>query len=488
MFGFGKTPREPDWKTVRKGGRPPFITSQELTRSTMWVVLLLTVLFGFIYFARDMIPTPGESPADHDAMVLPEPIDTGKPEAIGAARPEDRGSSGPVAAGDSEERPADAPALDPEVLKRLEAFRAEWERMRREQGLPVDAEAQDYETAFLKVGGTRLLPVDHGLLYHVTDGTDERERAPYHHLLRYVMARTQDQLRAEIDPNASFDWLRLPPGKLHEKLEAARALRGTVVSVRGILLDLIMCEIDDQRSPRPFVWQAILDDKDRNKIMVVAADKDVELFKDRDIVEAVGPFFKLLRVETQDKNTARRYKGFPLVVVRSLQRVEIKPVRPGLISNALVPIVVVALAIVVGIMGVQLFRSARETPRPPPRRSSLDNQRLRALDRTKPPSSSSASDDPPSPEVREAAPPGTVSADTVPADTVPADTVPADTVPADTVPADTVPADTVPATTTPGDTASADTARTEGQFQGPGGPEAGSPPADDAEPQERGGG
>ncbi|MHC4830990.1 MAG: hypothetical protein ACYTFT_11660 [Planctomycetota bacterium] len=362
MFKMGGDPRDSlaRLKKLRPGEKAPFMSKGEAIRMVLMAGALVCVVVFFMDFVKNMTKTP------QGPKAVPEGA---TPLAAGAVG----GQELPVVEPAVSDEPSEE--MSPELRLKLEAVRAERERLRREYGLPEDA-----------AGGvigleSELPPIDRDLLGWVEDATGERERDPYHHLLRYVIARDNDQLDAAAEP-ADFDWLRLPVARYDEKIAAAKKLRGQVVSIKGVVLDMYARQLKREGRPREWIWEAIIADKDQNIFMVVVTDKEVETVKG-DTVHAVGPFFKILRVETRDRDPSKVYKGYPMIVAHSLRKLEIVAQPPPFIPNPLVAIAVGMVLLVMLVIGFSAWKGSRKPQALPRRRSFLDNQKLRALDRTK---------------------------------------------------------------------------------------------------------
>ncbi|GIW73023.1 MAG: hypothetical protein KatS3mg102_2565 [Planctomycetota bacterium] len=296
-------------------------------------------------------------------------------------------------------RPADAPAageqeaLTREQAERMQRLERALAEARRAHGLP---EPEPYlpagvaePTATAEPVAGEPIPLDHGLLQWVEDGTEERESAPLHHLMRYVLSRTREQLLAEVDPDRTLPRTRLikdayDPEEAARVIEFVRTHRGSVFSVKGHLLDMYPRAVPHPRSPVPLVYEAYVADKNQQVWLVIALDKVQELQPGKDLVHAVGPLFKLLKVETRDPDPNKRYKGFPVIISPPLTRIEPPPVQPpSWRQNPIGLIGVAAFAIVLAlVVGHYLWQRRRPPPPPRPRRA-LDNDRLRQLDRTR---------------------------------------------------------------------------------------------------------
>jgi hypothetical protein len=288
--------------------------------------------------------------------------------------------------------------LTPEEAAWKERMDAQWEAMRRERGLPAD-DGVGGAAPTTVTGTARAAPepaaLDTGVLQWVEDNTEARERAPLSNLLEFVMTRSQEQLEGEVDvaltpPRTGPQGVGVDRKHVEQLSAFVSAHRGAVHAVEGELLDSFPRVLEDPRYPVGLVEEAFLLDRRKQVWVVISARKD-HSFETRAgavkgaSVRAVGPLFKVLRVDTEDEDPQRRYKHYPVLVVRSL---EPAPPEPGGWAPSWWQVVagilgLLLVGVFIGRMGYRRSGPSQAPASTRPRHRTLDNSVLRRLDKAK---------------------------------------------------------------------------------------------------------
>lgn len=286
--------------------------------------------------------------------------------------------------------PMETEALSSAEAKRLADLQAMWDTIRTQAQLPAGATPPTSPPA-IPPAKPEPVTLNAGLLDWVDDGTEERESAPLRHLLNYSLSRSHEQLLSLAVPRPDLPRGRWTNAEAHDSdretlFRYVKDNRGKVHSIKGYLLDMYPRAIDDPKSPVKLVWDAIISDRDQQVYLVICADKDRELVTGTDVVWAVGPLFKLLRVETRDPNPDKRFKAFPVIVCRSLRKIDTTPPPRDWRTD---PVVIIGLSacliVFVGmvIRAVVLSRRKPQLGRKRHARAAMNNDSLRQLDKTR---------------------------------------------------------------------------------------------------------
>lgn len=195
---------------------------------------------------------------------------------------------------------------------------------------------------------TEVAKALNGAYYDPADGTDFAETEGYRRLLGKMI----DHVRPG-DVVAE-------PMLLDRNLAMASpdVQRGETLKVRGVVADYVCIKLDRPLFQLTDVWRLwITDDEGENGIVVDLTEKPPSLVTQRDKVDVVGTFYRLVRYDSRKGGT----RELPYMIARTASLSAEQTARSGN-DGALMMVILLALAgmIVWGI--VRIFRSRARTP------------------------------------------------------------------------------------------------------------------------------